>query len=125
MLSSTGRLKGPQRMKQLFALVGRTAVADHDGHCGFPRRGQRERHGRGQLIGRRFDEVVVETQDLPRRVQRVRQGACEYDVDRMKLVFEGGNDPKVASAASDAPEQVLVLLRACRQQLSVGGYHLG
>ena len=43
----------------------------------------------------------------------------------MKLVFEGGDDPEVAAAASDAPEQVLVLLRACLQQLSVGGHHVG
>jgi hypothetical protein len=43
----------------------------------------------------------------------------------MQLVFEGGNDAKVASAASDAPEQILVLLRASRQHLSVGGYHVG
>ena len=43
----------------------------------------------------------------------------------MKLVLEGGDDPEVAAAASDAPEQVLVLLRARPQQLSVGGRHVG
>ena len=75
--------------------------------------------------GAASDEVVVETKDLRRHAQRVRQAACQYDVDRMKLVFEGGNDPKVAAAASDAPEHVLVLLRASSQQLSVGGRHVG
>ena len=43
----------------------------------------------------------------------------------MKLVLEGGDDPEVAAAASDAPEQVLVLLRAGPQQLSVGGRDVG
>src|SRR5215204_705630 len=43
----------------------------------------------------------------------------------MKLVLEGGDDPEVAAAASDAPEQVLVLLRAGPQQLPVDGRHVG
>ncbi len=43
----------------------------------------------------------------------------------MKLVLERRDDPKVAAAASNAPEQILVLLGAGPQQLSVGGRHVG
>ena len=78
---------------------------------GSPARGQCERHGCGQLVRCRLDEVVVETQDARRHAQRVRQDAGQDEVDRMKLIFEGGDDTEIAAAASDAPEQVLILLR--------------
>ena len=43
----------------------------------------------------------------------------------MQLVFERGDNSEVAAAAADGPEQVLVFLRACPQQLPVGGRYVG
>ena len=43
----------------------------------------------------------------------------------MQLVLEGGDDPEVAAAASDGPEQLLVLPCAGPQEPSVGGRDVG
>ena len=118
------RLESPQRIQQLFALLDWTAIAGRDGQHGRPGRSPCERHGCGQLIRSRLDELVIEAKHARRHAQRVRQSAGQYQVDRMKLIFKGGGDAEVAATTSDAPEQVLVLLRTSPQQLSVGGHYV-
>ena len=43
----------------------------------------------------------------------------------MQLELEGRDDPEIAAAASERPEQVLVLGLAGPHRLAVGGDHLG
>ncbi|MDT4856016.1 hypothetical protein FQZ97_903910 [compost metagenome] len=42
----------------------------------------------------------------------------------MQLVFEHRDHPEIAAAATDRPEQFLVVLRAGMQEAAVGGYHV-
>ncbi|MET0164380.1 MAG: hypothetical protein ABW318_05175, partial [Vicinamibacterales bacterium] len=86
------RPEAPQWTQHLFALVDRTAIANCDGRCGLSGRVLDQRRRCGQLVRRRFHEVVVETKDARRQTQRVRQATGQYEVDRMKLVLEGGDD---------------------------------
>ncbi len=109
----------PERLHGVLALIERPGPVDH---------GQTERvavavlgderQGRGDLEGREtavglggvFDEVPVEAQQVAGLVELVEEQPHVDVVDRVQLELEGGDHPEVAAAASQRPEQVLVLL---------------
>ena len=88
---------------------------------------------RGDLEGREtavgfgcvLDEVAVEAQQVPGLVELVEEQPDVDVLDRVQLELERGDHPEVAAAASQRPEQVLVLPGAGRAHLAVGGDHLG
>jgi hypothetical protein len=89
------------------------------------RRGAHERGSAAQVIGRVGHVAIQESQDLGRPLgQADEHPAIDDGSDLVQLERELGDDPEVAAAAPQAPEQLWVLLAARRQQAAVGGHHL-
>ena len=44
--------------------------------------------------------------------------------DSVELIVKGGDDAEIAAAAAKAPEEVLILLGAGRQEAANGGDHI-
>ncbi len=78
------------------------------------------------LVGRLEHEVPPEPHEGSAHLGRVHQQAPEDDrADRVEPEVEGGDDPEVAAAAPDRPEQVGVLVVRGHHLASVGRHDLG
>jgi len=66
----------------------------------------REHHECGQVVGAACDGVPVETEQVRRGVDRMRDEAAGHHRQRMEPVRERGHDPEVAAPAAEGPEQV-------------------
>jgi hypothetical protein len=92
---------------------------------GSGRRHSQDDDGR-ELVGRSRDEIAVEAQDLPRLRGRVEHHAGLHDrADRVKTILERRDQPEVAAATAEPPEEVGVLLSAGAKAVAVGGDHIG
>ena len=119
-----------ERADDLGTLVRRSRVTGADHHHRLAPhllrhegewRWDRELEDRRQLVGRIGDELAVEAQHLGRVGQRVEDRPREHGrADGMKSVLERGDDPEVAAAAADAPEEIGVLLLAGTNELALG-----
>ena len=106
-----------------MAATERVAVAV----CGDERQRRRDLEGREAAVGLGgvLDEVPEEPQQVAGLVELVEEQADIDVVDRVQLELEGGDDPEVAAAAAERPEQVRVLVVLAVTDLAVGGDHLG
>src|SRR5215216_5409022 len=84
-----------------------------------------ERDRRGHLVGKRFYPPAVEVQYLWSPLQRVEEVPTEDRRKEIEGELEGSDDPEVAPAALEAPEEVRVLVGAHPEQLAVGCHHVG
>jgi hypothetical protein len=76
-----------------------------------------------ESVGRRLHEVAVEAQE--RRDIATKCAETTHDlINRVELVFEGRDDPKVASTSAQCPEEVRILIRARVPQLPVCANHV-
>ena len=123
---SQGRAKFPDWPQDLLPFLERPAVAHrHDAHFGSVVGGAQAAYG-VQLIGALPGEVAVEPQVLFGLRKGVEQHARQHHrTHGMELVLKGGDHAKVAAAAPDAPEEVLVLTGADVAELTVGGDDIG
>jgi hypothetical protein len=78
-----------------------------------------------ELVRRRRHELLVEPEDVPDLGPWVAEPAGEHRADRVQAVGERGDDPEVATAAAQSPDQVRMRLRSYLQQVAVGGDQLG
>ena len=89
------------------------------------RRGHPQVEDRCQLIGRRGDELPVEAQHLAGILERMEDRSGQHDRPHgVKPVLERGDDAEVAAAATDAPEEVRVLILAGGENLAVGRHQV-
>ena len=78
------------------------------------------------LVGRVLDEAAVGLQQIDGRVDREEHHAAVDDrADLVQRELEARDDPEVAAAALERPEQVRVAVGARHQQVAVGGDDLG
>ena len=92
-----------------------------------------ERQGRGdletretaELLWRILDELVEHAEQHCGVFQVVEDRTGEHLVHLVELVFQRRHHAEVATAASQTPEQVLVLACAGGEELSVRGDHIG
>ena len=99
-------------------------VAVPVGRDELQRRGDLEAREAAVRLGRVPDELPEEAQQVPGRVELVEEDPDVDVVDRVQRELEGGDDPEVAAAAAQRPEQLRVLLPAGHPDLSVGGDHV-
>ena len=85
-----------------------------------------ERDRAAEVIGRRRHVVAGELEDLLRTLGRGHhQAAVDDRADLVEPVHERRDDPEVAAAAADAPEELRVLSTARRQPLAGSCHDLG
>src|SRR5712691_8827717 len=78
-----------------------------------------------QVIWNIFNELTVLLQDRLGLVERENNQSAEHSgSNQMQLKLEGGDNAKVPTTTSDAPEQVGILTGTCSDQLSVGCHHV-
>ena len=87
-----------------------------------PRRNRKEREEPTQRPGLRRQEVPVPAQHVGGVRQVVQHGAGLHHADRMGPERERGDDPEVAAAAPDRPEQVAFPFRIGVDDRPVGEY---
>src|SRR5215211_1144371 len=85
----------------------------------------RERNRRGHLVGERIDPPVIELKHLRCPLQRAEEVPTEDRRKGVESELKRSDDPEVAPAALEAPEEVRVLVGAHLEQLTIGGYHVG
>ena len=78
-----------------------------------------------QLLGRRVDEGAVALPDRRGIVEVVEQRAAHDITDLVEPELEAGDDPEVAAAAAQCPEQILVLIVAGRDLPAIGENDIG
>ena len=74
-----------------------------------------------QFVRRVGGEVPEELQQLGRALARVHDHPAQDGADRVQLELERGDDPEVAAAAAQRPEQVGVLVGADPAHRAVSG----
>ena len=124
-----------ERLHQRAALLGLAGVHGDDRddrlavhRLGKERRGRsgREVDQRGHLVRQLARPVAVEPQDLFGAVARKEDRAGQqHRSDGMQPVLQRGRDPEVPAAATQAPEQLGVLVLARVHELAVGGDDVG
>ena len=122
------------RAHHLLPVLHRARVAAgdrHDRHAVQLRRDDRERRGhpvdddRRELVRHVGDPIAIEAQDVrgllhgPEDRPRHHHGP-----ERVEAELEFGDDPEVAAAAPNTPEQLGVLLLAGLHELPAGGDHV-
>ena len=90
--------------------------------------GRRRRSGQvdecGKLVRHVLEQVAPATHHLDRLFAGVEDETAEHDgTDWMQGEFESGDDPEVAAAAPERPEQLRILRLGGVHDRSVGGYH--
>jgi hypothetical protein len=81
---------------------------------------------RRQLIGKGRRPLAVDAEHVHCPLEREEEGAAEHDrADRVETELEARGDAEVAAAATQSPEQFLVLECARRHSLSVCGDDIG
>jgi hypothetical protein len=87
------------------------------------RRSEPEVRDEADLVRRLSGELAEEAEDIRSHAHRPRQHAGQHlGPERVKSELERGDDPEVAAAAAQAPEQVRVLVLAGGDQIAVGGH---
>src|SRR5260370_32071299 len=81
-----------------------------------------EREYRTQVFGCSSDVVTEEPQDLASFLDGIEHRAAQNRAHWMQLVLEGCHDAKVAPATTHTPEEVLVLVGAGSDELSISRY---
>ena len=87
--------------------------------------GRLKRGKRAIGLGCVGDELAKEPQQRPGVFEFIEEEADVDVVDGMELELERGDNPEVAAASSNGPEQVRVVGRAGVAYLPVGGDHFG
>src|SRR6185503_1246998 len=102
-----------------------TGVDEANGRDRTRIRQRGEEHPGGQFLGGSGREVPIEAQCLAGLGQGVNYGSREHYPGGMEAELERGDDPEVAAAPAQTPEQVRVLFLAGSQELAVGGDDVG
>ena len=112
----------PQGTKYPFSLLESAAVAHETPTTPLPSGVTPSESSGGELVGALRWRTRGRSGG-PRWAleKRVGEPTCQHRPDRMEPVLEGGHHAEVASPPAHAPEEVLVLLLAGRQEPTVGG----
>jgi hypothetical protein len=115
------RAERPQRLQRLFACLLVAAPACDDARDRIAVGAVHQARIGGQLVRRRGHEVTIEGQHLACLVPRMNQQPAKHGADRIGRVGKADHDAEIATATTQAPEQIVVVGRAGRKKPAVGG----
>jgi hypothetical protein len=119
------RSLGPERADDLLAFVEGPTVAAEQGSHGLATGRSDEPCVGGHVVGGGLGELPIEAEHLLGPAQGIGHHPSQNRrADGVELILERGDDAEVAAAAAQAPEEVLVLRGAGRQEPAVGSDHI-
>jgi hypothetical protein len=72
------------------------------------------------LIAERARSIAEEPEYISRTIERVRHETARHHwPDRMQLEFKRGGDSKIATSASERPEEIGLIIRACAYDIGI------
>ena len=106
------RAECPERLQHARTLGRIAAIAGDDAYGRCPVRCAEQPGVGSQLVRRRSHEVAIVADHRAGLIAGMDDQAAQHGRHRVRPVQEGGDDPEIAAAAAQRPEQIGIVLRA-------------